>query len=145
MAAEFGGPMTSLALGLPSAAPYINGFGILEGGIGFSLGIRRSLWDRLGNAERTVVAAVAAEAAQLSIAEMRAHEKPLRGLIRDQFGVTFRPLPSEVSIALDRVAEAVVALAGSGDLTAQRINHSYHAFRDAAWGLDAPAGAAKSS
>ncbi len=135
-AAEYGGPLTSLALGLPAAANHINGFGVLEGGISLSLGIRRSLWDRLGNADRTIIAAVAAESAQLSIAEMRAHEKPLRALIRDQFGVTFRPMPSDAAIALDRVAEAVVALTASHDDTARRIDRSYHAFRDAAWGLD---------
>lgn len=135
-AAEYGGPLTSLALGLPTAAPHINGFGILEGGISLSLGIRRSLWDRLGNADRTVIAAVAAESAQLSIAEMRAHEKPLRALIRDQYGVAFRPLPSDAAIAIDRVAEAVVALTASHDEIARRIDRSYHGFRDAAWGLD---------
>lgn len=138
-AAEYGGPLTSLALGLPAAARHINGFGVLEGGIGLSLGIRRTLWDRLGNSDRTIVAAVAAQSAQLSIAEMRAHEKPLRALIRDRFGVSFRPMPSDAAIALDRVAEAVVALTASHDDTARRIDRSYHAFRDAAWGLDGSA------
>lgn len=138
-AAEYGGPLTSLALGLPTAAAHINGFGVLEGGIALSLGIRRSLWDRLGNADRTIVTAVAAQSAQVSIAEMRSHEKPLRALIREQFGVSFRPLPSDVAIALDRVAEAVVALTAGLDDTARRIDRSYHAFRDAAWGLDGAA------
>lgn len=137
-AAEYGGPLTSLGLGLPGAAPHLNGFGILEGGIGLSLGLRRSLWDRLGTADRTILAAVAAEAAQLTIAEMRAHEKPMRSLIRDRFGTAFRPFPSDVAIAVDRIAEAVVAEAGSTDPTAQRINHSYHAFRNAAWGVEIP-------
>lgn len=135
-AAELGGPLTSLALRIPAVAKHLNGFGVLEGGIALSFGMRRSLWDRLGNTDRVVIGAVLAEEAQTSLAEMRAHEKPLRGMIRDMFGVTFAPLPADVSIAVDRVAEAVVAHAGSVDPTAQRINASYHAFRNAAWGLD---------
>lgn len=137
-AVEYGGPLTSLALGLPGAARHLNGFGVLEGGVGLSLGIRRSLWDRLGDAERATITAIAAEEAQTSIAEARAHEKPMRRLIRDSHGVAFQPLPADVSIAIDRVSEAVVAHVSGVDRTAERINHSYHAFRNAAWDIDAP-------
>ena len=137
-AAEYGGPLASLELGLPGVARHIAGFGINEGGIGLSLGIRHALWDRLGATDRLVVAAVLAEETQSALAELRAHEKLLRALIRDRHGVTFRPLPSDVAIALDRVAEAVVADAGSGDVMARRIDRSYHAFRNAAWGVEGP-------
>ena len=137
-AAEYGGVLTSVELGLAGAARHLNGFGILEGGIGLSLGMRRSLWDSLGAADQLVVSAILAEEAQTSIAEMRAHEKPLRAMIRDSHGVAFSPLPADVAIAVDRVAEAVVADAASGDETARRINRSYHAFRNAAWGVAGP-------
>lgn len=144
-AAEFGGPLTSLALRIPAVAKHLNGFGILEGGIALSFGMRKSLWDHLGTADRAIINAILAEEAQTSLAEMRAHEKPLRGMLRDVFGVIFAPLPSDVAIAIDRVAEAVVAHAGSVDPTAQRIDASYHAFRNAAWGLERQHGAAHTS
>lgn len=135
VAAEFGGPLVSHAIGLPAAASHLHGFGILEGGIGLSLGIRKSLWDRLGQADQAVVAAVAADEAQTTIAEMRAHDHGLRSLFRSHFGIAFSPLPADVAIAAERVAEAVVADTGSIDRLARRINDSYHSFRDAAWGI----------
>lgn len=135
-AAEYGGALMSLALGLPRAARHLNGFGILEGGMALSLGIRRALWDSLGERDRAIVSAVVAEAREITFAELRAHEKPLRSLLRESLGVTFSPFPSDVAMAIDRVSEAVVADLDNIDATARRINRSYHAFRNAAWGLE---------
>jgi len=135
-AVELGGPLTSVAIGLSRAARHVTGFGINEGGLTLALNIRKSLWDGLAAQERATIEAVAAAECQLALAEARAHEKPMRSILRDGFGIQFAPMPHDASAAVDRVAEVVVAHAAGHDEIATRVDQSYHGFRNAVWGID---------
>jgi TRAP-type mannitol/chloroaromatic compound transport system substrate-binding protein len=126
LAAECGGAITSYALGLHAAAPYAAGTSINRNGTALSLGIARALWDRLGQSDQAIVAAAANAEFQLSLAEEEAH-RPM--LYPEPAPERIWPLAAELSHAIRRVADAVVAHAGGADAQSRRINDSYAAFR----------------
>jgi TRAP-type mannitol/chloroaromatic compound transport system substrate-binding protein len=126
LAAECGGAITSYALGLHAVAPYAVGTSINRNGTALSLGIARTLWDRLGESDQAMVAAAAAAEFQLSLAEEEAH-RPM--LYPEPAPERTWPLAAELSHAIRRVADAVIAHAGGADAQSRRINDSYAAFR----------------
>ena len=136
LAAECGGAITSYALGLHAVAPYAVGTSINRNGTALSLGIARTLWDRLGESDQAMVAAAAAAEFQLSLAEEEAH-RPM--LYPDPAPERIWPLAAELSHAIRRVADAVVAHAGGADAQSRRINDSYAAFRSSVQGSGAGA------
>ncbi|MEO8420578.1 MAG: twin-arginine translocation signal domain-containing protein [Hyphomicrobium sp.] len=136
LAAECGGAITSYALGVHAVAPYATGTSINRNGTALSLGIARTLWDRLGESDQAVIAAAAAAEFQLSLAEEEAH-RPM--LYPEPAPERIWPLAAELSHAIRRVADAVVAHAGGADAQSRRINDSYAAFRASVQGSAAPA------
>ena len=136
LAAECGGAITSYALGLHAVAPYATGTSINRNGTALSLGIARTLWDRLGESDQAMVAAAAAAEYQLSLAEEEAH-RPM--LYPDPAPERIWPLAAELSHAIRRVADAVVAHTGGADAQSRRINDSYAAFRSSVQGSGAGA------
>ncbi len=136
------GLLTGLASGLARATRHATGNGLNARGTAVSLNVRLSVWDRLSEADRAIFAAAAAEEFQLSLAEARAHEHVARRALSSGFGVTFAAWPTEISEAIDRVAEAIVAHVAGCDAIAARIDQSYIAFRNA---LDGEAAARRTS
>jgi TRAP-type mannitol/chloroaromatic compound transport system substrate-binding protein len=134
LAAECGGAITSYALGLHAVAPYWAGTSINRHGTALSLGIGRALWDRLSAADQAMFAAAASAEFQLSLAEEEAHRNML---YPEPPADRTWSLASELSHAIRRVADAVVAHAAGADAQTRRINDSYTAFRRAAVGADA--------
>jgi TRAP-type mannitol/chloroaromatic compound transport system substrate-binding protein len=128
VAAECGGAITSYALGLLRAASCSAGTSVNRHGSAVSLGIRRSLWDRLPASDQALFAAAAAAEFELALAEEEAHRRLLypASLAAD----TWRVAP-ELSRTIRRVADAVVAHVAASDAHAQRINAGYEAFRRA--------------
>jgi len=134
LAAECGGAITSYALGLHAAAPYWAGTSINRHGAALSLGIGRALWDRLSAADQAMFAAAASAEFQLSLAEEEAH----RHLLYPEPAADHTwPLASELSHAIRRVADAIVAHTAGADAQTRRINDSHAAFRRSAVGTDA--------
>jgi TRAP-type mannitol/chloroaromatic compound transport system substrate-binding protein len=136
LAAECGGAITSYALGLHTVAPYAGGTSINRNGTAMSLGIARTLWDRLGEADQAMIAAAATAEFQLSLAEEEAHRPMLYPAPAPE---RIWPLAAELSHAIRRVADAVVAHAGGADAQSRRINDSYAAFRSSVQGSGAGA------
>jgi TRAP-type mannitol/chloroaromatic compound transport system substrate-binding protein len=134
LAAECGGAIASYALGLHAVAPYWAGTSINRHGTALSLGIGRALWDRLSAADQAMFAAAASAEFQLSLAEEEAHRHLL---YPEPAADRTWPLASELSHAIRRVADAVVAHAAGADAQTRRINDSYAAFRRSAVGADA--------
>ena len=126
LAAECGGAITSYALGLSAAAAYWAGTSINRNGTALSLAIRRDLWERLPDSEQAALTAAAAVEYQLSLAEEVAHRHML---FPEPPAARTWPLAAELSHAIHRVADAVVAHAAGADAQARRINDSYAAFR----------------
>jgi TRAP-type mannitol/chloroaromatic compound transport system substrate-binding protein len=137
LAAELGGAITSHAMGLTAAAPYWTGAAINRHGAALSLGVRRAFWDGLTPGDQTIFATAAAAELQLAIAEDETH----RGLLA--------PLPpaastwtvgADLTRAITRVADAVVAHVAATDAQAQRVNAAYVGFRRIALGDQSPRG-----
>lgn len=126
LAAECGGAITSYALGLHTAAAYWTGTSINRNGTALSLAIRRELWERLTDSEQAAMTAAAAAEYQLSLAEEEAHRHML---FAEPPAERTWPLAAELSHAIRRVADAVVAHAAGADVQTRRINDSYAAYR----------------
>lgn len=128
-AAEIGGPVASLAAGVATAAPYGTGQGLNAHGTALSLHIRLPVWTSLSEADQAIVSAAAADEFQTSLAEAAVHGSLAREVLEASFGVRHAPWPAEMAEAIGRVAEATVAHVAGHDAVAERIDHSYFAFR----------------
>jgi TRAP-type mannitol/chloroaromatic compound transport system substrate-binding protein len=125
LAAEWGGALTTHALGLPAVAPFSVGASINTHGSALALGMRRTFWDGLGPSGQAIFTAAAAAETQLALAEDEAHRRLLsRGPAKPLW-----PLAEELRRAIPRVADAVVAHVAAADAQAHRINASFMAFR----------------
>ena len=129
-AAEWGGVLSSVAIGIAQAAKHHAAFGITRHGNALSLGVAKPLWESLTAADQGLFAACAAEEHRTSLAEARGHEMIMRDALRAG-GLSFANLPSDVADAIERVSDAVVAHVAGTDARAARINASYMAFRTA--------------
>ncbi len=132
LAAELGGALTSHALGVTTAAPYVVGTSINRHGSALSLGMRRAFWDDLSASDQAIFATAAAAELQLALAEDEAH----RRLLTLETDRTW-PLAPELHRTICRVADAVVAHVAASDAQAQRINAAYMGFRRLVLGDDA--------
>lgn len=134
LAAEWGGAITSHALGIMSVAPFAVGASINKHGSALSLGMSRTAWDRLGATDQAIFAAAAATEYQTALAEEDSHrrllypEPPLEKVWS---------LATELERAIRRVAGAVVAHVAASDADAQRINAGFMGFRTAMLGASA--------
>src|SRR5262249_28210673 len=125
---ECGGAILSYACGLRAVAPFSTGTSIHRNGSALALVFRRTVWDALTADEQTAFSTAAAAEYQLSLAEEDAHRHML--IPEPNRHMTW-PIAAELSHAIQRVADAVVAHAAGGDAATRRINDSYAAFRDA--------------
>lgn len=127
LAAEWGGAITNLALGLRNVAPMAVGTAINRHGTALSLGMSRALWERLSPGDKALFESAAAAELQLSLAEEEAH----RRFLAPAPDVNTRwPIAGELARSIRRVADAVVAHVAGSDARAQRINAGYAAFRN---------------
>ncbi len=127
-AVEGSGLAASLASGVARAASFATERGINAQGTALALNIRLAVWNRLDEADQLIFAAAAAEAYQAAIADALVHEPIARRVIAEA-GVTFQPWPADIAEAIARVSEATIAHVAAFDWRAQRIDHSYFAFR----------------
>ena len=137
-AAEVGGLLTSLGLGVARSAAHAYGQGLNGRGTALALHVRLDVWDQFSDADQAIFTAAAAEAFHTALAEARAHERIARETLTRSFGVTFAPWPEDIAEALGRMAEASIAHAAGFDARGARIDHSYMAFRNAVSGGTGP-------
>ncbi|AHB50394.1 hypothetical protein W911_15770 [Hyphomicrobium nitrativorans NL23] len=137
-AAETGGLLTSLGLGVARVAKHATGHGLTGRGTALGLHVRLDVWDRIAPEDQAILAAAAEQEFHASVAEDRAHERLARQTLETAFGVTFAAWPADIAGALDRVAEATVAHVAGYDTRSARIDQSYMAFRSAVSGSAAP-------
>jgi len=136
LAAECGGAIINYALGLNATAPYWSGTSIHRNGTALFLAVRRDLWEGLPDSDQAALTAAAAAEYQLSLAEEEAHRHML---FPEPPPERTWPLAAELSHAIRRVADAVVAHAAGADAQTRRINDSYAAFRQSVpAGMGAP-------
>lgn len=106
--------------------------GLNDAGVSMSLGLRRSLWDGLSNAERIMLGAIAGEALQSSRADRIAEDR-MDAFMTSATASTADPVQPlhwrMISAELTRIAETIVADLAGHDDHARRINASYMAFK----------------
>ena len=127
-AAEYGGILAAMSMGLPEVAPVATATPLNGSGTAMSLSISKALWEKLGETEQGALAHAAAEEYATTIAEERAHRAPVMSALEDRFGVKQHVLATDIRGAMDRVGSVVVAHAAGHDEKAARINASYMSF-----------------
>ncbi|MEQ1577584.1 MAG: twin-arginine translocation signal domain-containing protein [Hyphomicrobium sp.] len=128
-ALEGPGAMYSLAAGLSELAPFALTAGINRQGTAQSLSVKIGVWDSMSFSEQTAVASAAAEEFRLCCAEARAHEQLSWRVMRERHNVLVGGPVEELSDAINRVSDAVVAHMAGASRQAQRINASFMAFK----------------
>ena len=128
-AAEGGGAIASYGLGIFERHPHAVGAAINLSGTALSLGFTRTVWDAMSAGDQAVISAVCSAELHTVIAEERAHRQLLLGPLLD--GKPEPPRPFELTNAISRVSDGVVAHLAAHDARTQRINASFMAFRRA--------------
>ena len=132
IAAEYGGLIAAMSMGLPEVAPHATTTPLNGAGTAMSLGIAKALWDKLGETEKGALAHAASEEVATTIAEERAHRAPIMSALHDRFGIEEYVLANDIREAMDRIGSVVVAHAAGHDEKAARINASYMGFANQA-------------
>jgi TRAP-type mannitol/chloroaromatic compound transport system substrate-binding protein len=138
LGAETGGPFTGMMTGLHAHAKVHVGQGINNGGSGYALGIRRTLWETMTAADQALFELCAAEATRNMLAETTALDGIARTVLTSEHGVRFERFSGDLICALAQAADDVVADAAASDGKARRINDSFMAFREQLTGLAGP-------
>ncbi len=128
-AAEVGGPLAGLMLGLPQVASHYYLGGIYPAGHGTALYVRLDVWEKMSASDRAILEGIAAQELALSLAEARAHAQLARDAIAATPSLTIAPLPASLIAAVDASTADMLNEMTSQSLVASRIHHSYQAFR----------------
>lgn len=126
---EAGGAFQAMALDIHRSHGYALDGGLSQRGTLMALEIKLDAWEGLHPGDRARIALAAEAELSASLAEARAHEAMVRGMLSSAFGIKIAPMPAEIAAARDRVAEAVVAHIAAAGERAQRIDQSYMAFK----------------
>lgn len=128
-AVEWGGTIAAYGCDLHRSARFCLRPGLTRTGFATVLAVRSDVWRDLGTAERTVLAAGAAQELNTVVAESRAASRHLRLALGAQMGLAFETMPAAVADATLKAAAAVVAHTANNSPDAERIHASYTAFR----------------
>ncbi len=128
-AAEWLGPLAAASPDLQPLAQRCYARAFNDNGTALSLGVRRSLWEGVGAADRAVIEACAAEAYQHALAESAMHR-----FIESEVAPTAKwpavhALPVSVAAAVRDATAEVLERVAATDEAARRIHGSYQAFR----------------
>ncbi|HJU31914.1 MAG TPA: twin-arginine translocation signal domain-containing protein [Hyphomicrobiaceae bacterium] len=100
-----------------------------RGGMALTLDVRKDVWLTLGDGDRLLFEACAAQEHQLSLAEMRAHAALARQLQAPAKWPVRLAWSEAVEEALDEAMADILARVAATDAAARRIHDSYQAFR----------------
>ncbi len=128
-AIEWGGAMHAHVLGLPAVAGHATGPFVSRQGTAQSLDINLSTWQSLTAADQAAIAAAASDEFRMTASEARFNEAVARRVASQRHATEFRDVTADLSGAIDRVSDAVVAHVAGSSRVASRINASYMAFR----------------
>ncbi len=128
-AADVGGAFTALQSGIMDKAHFAYESALNPHGSTLALHVSASVWDGMSNADRLIVSSLASAAYHSALSENLAHEALARRIASSAHGVTFKPLPTEISGAMTGVAGAIFAHTATIDRLSERINARYMAFK----------------
>jgi TRAP-type mannitol/chloroaromatic compound transport system substrate-binding protein len=129
LAAAWGNPLASLALGFDGSASHFYPTGLDPAGSAVVLSIRRPLWEAMSAGDRAVLEAVAAEAWSLSLAESRGHERIVTQVLEQRPSLAVGRLPSALRSAWDAAAQGYAHELAASSQQITRIHDSYMAWR----------------
>jgi len=127
-AAEWCGLMAGCAVGLDRASTCLSPSAFNPQGEALALSITRAVWDSMPAGDQAVLEAVAAAGFFASLAEAESVEQAVASVLVQRGNNPVAPLAEELSSAIARLADAVVADIASRDAISWRINASYMAF-----------------
>lgn len=128
-AVEWGGTIAAYGCDLHEAAPHCQRPGLSRSGFGTVLAIRSALWAGMPETNQAIFAAAASQELNNVVAENLSIAGKLRAALTERHGLSFAPMPPEVSVAATAAADLVVAEVASATPEAARIHASYMAFR----------------
>ena len=128
-ASEWVGPWLDMELGLDKAADYYYYPGFHEPGSNNTLGVNRSLWDRLSASERALIAAAAHAEVTRSLAEFNAENARALALLRKDKRIRIERFNGELIRTFGRISKEVLADVAAKDPLTRKVHDSYMAFR----------------
>jgi TRAP-type mannitol/chloroaromatic compound transport system substrate-binding protein len=128
-AVEGGATISGYACDLHTAARYCYAPGLSRSGFTSVLAIRTPVWNSLTGAQQALISAAVSQELNAVVAESLSVSHQLRLSLAERQGITFAPMPADVTAAsLTAAAEAVSAVTSSSPRAA-RIYASYATFR----------------
>ena len=126
--AEWVGPWLDMDLGLDKAADYYYYPGFHEPGSNSTLGINKTLWERLAASERALIEAAAQAEVTRSLAEFNAENvKALKRLRADE-RIEIRRFSDELIKVFGKLSKEVLADTAAKDPLTRKVYDSYMAF-----------------
>lgn len=139
-AADIGGAFSALQSGIVGKAAFAYDTTVNPHGSTLALHFSAPVWNGMSDADRLIVSGLTAASYQSSLAENLAHEAMARGIARSAHGVSFKPLPTDISNVVAGLAGAILAHTAAIDRLSERINARYMAFRRLQTDATRPAG-----
>jgi TRAP-type mannitol/chloroaromatic compound transport system substrate-binding protein len=125
---EWIGPWMDIALGLDKAADYYYYPGFHEPGASSTLGINRTVWDGLTQAERAIIEAAAQAEVTRSLAEFNAENVKSLELLRADQRIRIRRFNDELIKTFGKLSKEVLADTGAKDRLTRKVYDSYVTF-----------------
>ncbi len=139
-AADTGGAFSALQAGIADKAAFGHDTMINSHGATLALHLSASVWNGMSDADRLIVSSLASASYQSSLAENLAHETMARRIAGSAHGVSFKPLPTDISTVVAGLAGALLAHTAAIDRLSERINARYMAFRRMRNDAETPSG-----
>jgi TRAP-type mannitol/chloroaromatic compound transport system substrate-binding protein len=127
-AAEWIGPWVDIAFGLDKAADYYYYPGFHEPGTNFTLGINKTLWDRLAPSEKALIEAAAQAEVTRSLAQFNAENVKALKLLRADERIKLRRFSDELIKTFGGLSKEVLADTAAKDPLTRKVCDSYMAF-----------------
>jgi TRAP-type mannitol/chloroaromatic compound transport system substrate-binding protein len=128
-AAEWIGPWVDIAFGLDKAADYYYYYpGFHEPGTNFTLGINKTLWDRLTPSEKALIEAAAQAEVTRSLAQFNAENVKALRLLRADERIKLRRFSDELIKTFGKLSKEVLADTAANDPLTRKVCDSYIAF-----------------
>lgn len=129
-AVEWGATISGFACDLHQSARYCYAPGLSRSGFTSVLAIRTAIWDALSHEDQAIIRTAVSHELNEVVAESLNASKQLRLSLAERHGISFQPLPADVTAASLAAAAESVAELTEANAQAGLINASYSAFRD---------------
>ena len=128
-AAEWVGPWNDLAFGFYKVTKHYHYPGFHEPGGMLSIGIARSVWDGMSDADKAMFSHIAAGINNMTLAEFNANNTQALDTLISKHGVELHEFSDELYKAFGEAAKDVLETAGNSDAISKKVYESFLDFR----------------